>query len=465
MTRRFAIVLLMSSICLVAMKSGALAFNDRVDADRCSVAAGGDLTDNDIKVVCGIAPELFRQLVNQYDDATANLKERTEEQKELLALLRDRLKLNERQIAAALEAAGETGIPPDRIGEKLIEIAERYAELLAQLESSEDDDPEIAQLKQRAFYLIHNGELGKADEVLDAVIVLEDASLDNLALEAAKTRAQKAEVAMLRLRYLDAAKSYGAAAKRVPEGYLYARMYYLYEQADALFWYGFASGNRAALLEVIELSRTILDQVDKLEKESQTGVMAGTLRMLSSAQELLAIRDTDAVGLLELINLQRAAVESYAADSKPIDWADMQNRLGSSLMRFGDIKGDVNRLHEAVHLHRAVLQSLTPDQAPDTWASAKSGLGNALRALARVKYDKALLEEAVDAYRSALEVVTRAEFPDTWAMLQQNLGFALGTIGREERDTALLKEAVEAFRSTLARSIHHGRFCRLAGVA
>ncbi|MCE8459486.1 hypothetical protein, partial [Rhodovulum sulfidophilum] len=188
-------------------------------------------------------------LKEEFDAATQGLKERTQEQKELLALLREKLSLNERQVAAAFQAAGEIDVAPERYGEKLVEIAQRYAALKEELDARPGDNPEIAAKKQEAARALEDGDLDLADQLLDAVIALEDQALDQRALEAAATRAQKAEVALLRLRYREAAKSFTRAAQRVPAGHPEVKQDYLQRQAMALYKQGVEFGDNEALEE------------------------------------------------------------------------------------------------------------------------------------------------------------------------------------------------------------------------
>ena len=66
------------------------------------------------------------------------------------------------------------------------------------------DDAKITALKAEAQKAIQYGELGKADEILAAIEKNQTEALDRLALNAAQTTAQRGDVALARLRYLDA---------------------------------------------------------------------------------------------------------------------------------------------------------------------------------------------------------------------------------------------------------------------
>ena len=120
-----------------------------------------------------------------------------------------------------------------RIGEKLIEIALRYKDLLGQIVPSLGDDPEVTRLKSDAKAALDKGDLDRADKLLESVLEAQDEALERQreALErqqaafeqqqlgAAATAAQRGEMALTRLRYREAAEHFAAAAHRVPPGH------------------------------------------------------------------------------------------------------------------------------------------------------------------------------------------------------------------------------------------------------
>jgi hypothetical protein len=59
-------------------------------------------------------------------DAKRPLEGLTSQQRENIALLKEKLDLNERQVRAALGILGENDIPPERLAAKLVQIAERF---------------------------------------------------------------------------------------------------------------------------------------------------------------------------------------------------------------------------------------------------------------------------------------------------------------------------------------------------
>src|SRR5246127_3822827 len=96
----------------------------QVRADTGGIAIGGSVTSS--TVIIGIPQEKVDELVR---DAKRPLEELTTQQRENIALLKEKLDLNVSQVRAALGIVGENDIPPERLAAKLVEIAERFKTL------------------------------------------------------------------------------------------------------------------------------------------------------------------------------------------------------------------------------------------------------------------------------------------------------------------------------------------------
>src|SRR6516162_2999745 len=133
----------------------------QVRAETGGIAIGGSAFFS--KVITGIPQEKVDELVR---DAKRPLEELTTQQRENIALLKEKLDLNERQVRAALGILGENDIPPERLAAKLVEIAERFKVLQATASAQPGDDPKIAALKTDAQKAIEAGQLAEADALL-----------------------------------------------------------------------------------------------------------------------------------------------------------------------------------------------------------------------------------------------------------------------------------------------------------
>ena len=194
------------------------------------VAAGRDIRESTINI--GIPPD---QLPTIIEAATSDWKRLTDEQRKMIADLEGKLGVSAGALQAFFRTLGEAEVPPERQEAKLVEIAERYKQLVAQVAAAPGDDPEVAKLKGEAKAALDAGELERADDLLAQVQAAEDAALERRQLEAAATAAQRGEIALTRLRYRDAAEHFAAAARRVPPGHEEQSLAYLDREAAALY--------------------------------------------------------------------------------------------------------------------------------------------------------------------------------------------------------------------------------------
>jgi hypothetical protein len=262
-------------LCAASISHAQLLAN-RTEATSCAAAIGGSVTGSNISVVCGVAPEVLDALRRSI----------TEPNEKIISLREKALYLNERQIRAALNAAGEASVPPEQLAAKLVEIGERYNALRTAAAPHPDDTAKITVLKAETKSAIAHGELAQADRLLADIEKLQDEKFDRLALTRAQTSAQRGDVALTRLRYGEAAGHFATAARKVPAGREDVRLQYLEREALSLSRQGSQLGDSAAASASIEKYRLIL-----------------TLRSRERA---------------------------------PLDWAATQNNLGNALWTLGE---------------------------------------------------------------------------------------------------------------------------------
>lgn len=254
--------------------------------------------------IVGITPEQLAALIRQHED-------HSEAQKKLIARLEKDLDLNERQMREALRILGENDVPDERLGAKLIEIADHFAGLRSGALADPSDGPAIVALKSDVQKAIDAGELAKADALLEDLSRAQRHSVERSAIDLAGTLARRAEIALTRLRYREAAGHFASAAAVLPSGIDHddKRISYLTSEALALYQQGDELGDNAALLSAI----------------------ARLQRLVT-----LALRD-------------RAA----------LNWAATQNKLGVALATLGERESGTARLEEAVAAFSAALEELT----------------------------------------------------------------------------------------------------------
>jgi tetratricopeptide (TPR) repeat protein len=434
---------LVAALGMCFFASNVTAHAQQIKADTGSIAIGGSVTSS--TVIIGIPQEKVDELVR---DAKRPLEELTTQQKENIALLKEKLDLNVSQVRAALGILGENDIPPERLAAKLVEIAQRFKDLQATASAQPGDDPKIAALKADAQKAIDAGELAKADALLADVEDEQRLGLDRLAVNAAETSAQRGEIALTRLRYAEAAKHFANAAGAFPANSAHEdkRVSYLQRQAHAFYLQGEEFGDNGALLLAIEGFKLVLEMTPR---ERAPLVWAATQNNLGTVLSRVGERQGGTTKLEEAVVAYREALQELARDRVPLEWAMTQNNLGAALYLLGERESGTAKLAEAVVTYREALKERTREQVPLDWASTQHNLGFALQALGERESGTAKLEEAVVAYREALKERTRERVPLEWAQTQNNLGNTLFRFEEHESGTTKLEEAVVAYREVL----------------
>src|SRR5206468_1300600 len=123
---------------------------------------------------------------------------------------------------------------------------------------------------------------------------------------AAATRAERGELSLTRMDYLQAAQHFRAAAEIVPQDELELRLAYLDRHAQALRQYGDEKGDNAVLAQAIDVYREALSEAPR--------------------------------------------------ERLPATWARIQNNLGNALRTLGDRESGTARLEEAVAAYREALE-------------------------------------------------------------------------------------------------------------
>jgi exonuclease VII small subunit len=218
---------------------------------------------------------------------------------------------------------------------------------------------------------------------------------------------------------------------------------FMSSEAGALYEYGRDRGSNVHLVAAIALGREL---VTPAASKNEQGAAHNNL---GNALATPGERESGRARLEEAVAAYRAALEEYAREQVPLDWAVTQNNLGNALAALGERESGTARLEEAVQAYRAALEERTRERAPLLWATTQNNLGHALCTLGERESGTARLDEAVQAYRAALEERTRERAPLLWATTQNNLGHALCTLGERKNGTARLEEAVQAYRAAL----------------
>ena len=408
-------------------------------AESGSISIGGSVSNSTI----GVPYEKLEEAVRS---RTKDLSDLSESQTETIALLKEKLDLNQRQVQAALATVGEANVPPERLASKLVEIAEKFKELQTAAAAQPGDDARIAALKAQAQTAIADGRLGEADDLLAAIEKIQSEALDRLALNAAQTSSQRGDVALAQLRYRDAARRFEEAAAKLPEGHGDERWQYLQKEEDALLRQGDEFGDNSALLDAIEVSHRCLTLAPRATNPRQ---WARTEMRLGNVLKVLGERESGPARLEEAVAAYRDALTENTRAIVPLDWAMTENNLGNALERLGERETGTARLEEAVAAYRDALTENTRERVPLDWAMTENNLGLALKRLSERGSPTVRPEEAIEAFRAALEERTRERAPLDWAATENNLGVALTGLALAQNDPSLLQQALAAHRAAM----------------
>src|SRR5262249_53715768 len=157
-----------------------------------------------------------------------------------------KLGVTQAAVRAFLADLGQAEVPAELWPAKLVEIAARYRELEQCVANTRADDQHVAALQTQARDALAAGNFDRADLLLALIGVVQAGALDRLQREAAATEAQRADLALTRLRYVEAARHLAAAAERLaPEDTL--GLVYLYKEAAAYRMHGDEFGDATSL--------------------------------------------------------------------------------------------------------------------------------------------------------------------------------------------------------------------------
>lgn len=156
---------------------------------------------------------------------------------------------------------GEEQVPPEKLLDTLADIAERHVNIVDRLAVPRPEDEATKALVLTARSAIEEGQYDRADQLLTEAETAElgavrtagelarqaQEAADHRRRNAAEILAERGELALTRLKYLQAAEHFKAASEQVPTLGLKIRMDYLNRYAGALNRHGDEKGDNAVL--------------------------------------------------------------------------------------------------------------------------------------------------------------------------------------------------------------------------
>jgi hypothetical protein len=244
---------------------------DRVSAEY-GVAAGRDIRDSTITI--GLTPEQVREAMRAIYQQESAAQAKIDQ-------LSQRLDATHEAVVGFLRILDRNEVPLEKLPGTLAQIAQRHREMLERLAALNPEDPAAQALIEQARALLRSAnteaDYDRADQLLGqaeatelaAVRMAEDfarqaqEAANRRRLNAAAARAERGELELTRLNYLEAAQHFKAASATVPASDAQARGEYLNRYADALYRHGDEKGDNAALLQAIAVYREALKELTR----------------------------------------------------------------------------------------------------------------------------------------------------------------------------------------------------------
>jgi tetratricopeptide (TPR) repeat protein len=324
-------------------------------------------------------------------------------------------------------------VPLEELPETLTQIAARHREMLDRLAALNPDDPVVRDKVEEARVAIKAGDYDRADQLLSeaensdmaAVRLAErlahqaQQAADQRRLSTAAIRAERGELSLTQLKYLDAAQHFQVAADLLLPSAADLRGDYLDRYASALRNYGYVTGDNAFLLQAIDIYEKALFE---LPRERVPLLWARIQRNLGVTLNILGARETGTKRFDQAVTTFQTALEVATREQDPLGWALAQAGLGQTLMALDEREPSTERLEQADTIFQTVLEVATRERDPDAWVWIQTNLGQTLRLLGERENSTERLKKAVIAFQAALEIATRERHLPRWAAAQNYLG-------------------------------------------
>jgi tetratricopeptide (TPR) repeat protein len=317
-------------------------------------------------------------------------------------------------VTALLRNLNRSDILPPQLSQTLAQSVGQYNAVVARLAEISLDEPEARQFATQASLAMPAGDFANAATQMEELENWETAAVDRSPagaqehgaandqhlLTAARVRRILGELALMQLRYDEAAQDFQKAAALLPAGDVEDRLRFLTRRGDALSRRGTDIADTVALQGSVAAYQDVLNQ--------------------------------------------------WPPEKSPDDRARTQYKLGLALKALGEQGGGASVLHDAAAAFRSTLKAGAHDASPLVRADVQRNLADVLSTLGQSEQDSLSLQEAIIAYRGALDGISRDSTPIRWAVTQYNLANALFLLGGRRQDHDDLSEALEHL--TLAKA-------------
>lgn len=140
-------------------------------------------------------------------------------------------------------------------------------------------------------------------------------------------------------------------------------------------------------------------------------------------------------------------------DDDSLQWSDILNDIGNlywMLARHEAATDDsLTYLEQAIAAYQQALSTTNPDTRPHNYAMIQNNLGSAYGDMARFRTPAESLEQSVAAYEAALRYRQLHDDPARYAATQNNLGTAYWNLAQHQQPVRRLKQSIAAYFEAL----------------
>lgn len=434
--QRPAVVALLGCIAATGFAGPAAAqfLGTNVRAGPCSVAVGESVTSSTVQVLCGLS---YGQVMRLLEARTRPLEELTTLQKQAISRLTDQLGMTERQMRGALEIIGEASTPPERVGDRLLEIARHFAELRSIGLQHSGDDVSITAMRGAAAAALQDGNLEAMDRALGQIELTQRAMAARLNLSLSETVAQRGRILLAQRNFAEAVKRYDDAIRHIAdspasETLAKYRGFRLIASLGALA-YGSAHNDDNALRELAEQAGAIIASRGLYDVYTVQSIRGIALHELAQRQSSLA----DRIAVLEqaVASLRASRQGRRDLETASIFLFD-DDALANALHDLGLASVNVSLLEESAEIYRSLRNK-------GSRINRRHFEIVLVSLAAKRNYDRSLLEEAFRLRSGDQGAVSAPE---------QSLEFAgfLITAGYRHKDAVLEDHAAAELRTVSA---------------
>lgn len=163
----------------------------------------------------------------------------------------------------------------------------------------------------------------------------------------------------------------------------------------------------------------------------------------------VSILNLQASPLHEALTAHQNALAVYQAHSDQIDSANAQYLMGIVFQHMADHEAGTDSLRRAVDCYRTAIKGIEGKRYPFLWAAANKQLGTTLNALADRDGNSNEYEQAMAAFQAALRVYNWDLSLEQWADTQVELAESLQLLGEARSNADDLKQSIALSRQAL----------------